>query len=83
MNRRQHDLSQALAVLQSRERTLGATHDLLIAAQHASLRPLTKLRLRNDLNVKQNALNAAESFVNRLLASDIVLYDMKWLIRIE
>ncbi len=84
VNRRQHDLSQALATLQAKERTLGSDHDLLIAAQHAFTQASDEVaRLRNDLNVKQNALNAAESFVNRLLASDIVLYDMKWSIRIE
>ena len=41
------------------------------------------VRLRNDLNVKQNALNAVDSFVNRLLTSGNVLYDMKWISRIE
>jgi len=84
VNRRQHELSQAVASLQAKERTLSSAHDVLVVAQNAFTRASNELgRLRTDLTAKQNAVAAAESLVNRLLAANIVLYDMKWSIFIE
>jgi hypothetical protein len=84
VNQSKTALDRSIVALNNAEKNSGSAHDLVVQAQTAFTKASEELgRLRSDLTAKQNALDAAKSLVDRLLLSSIVLYDMKWTIRIE
>ena len=83
-NQSRISLDGAINGLRLAEKNAGYAHGLVVQAQTAFTKASEELgRLHSDLTVKQDALTAAKRLVDGLLTSSIVLYDMKWTIRVE
>ena len=84
VNRCRGELDKKVAAVSVTDGIFGSAHYSLAVAQEAAKRSSNELaRVRMDLTMKHKAVATAESLVNRLLASDIVLYDLSWRVLID